>query len=255
MSSVSHETSFLKKSAPWNSAPAAEKMQRLDRLANLGMLSAIMAHEVKNGLQAVNTFVDMLLEKNPDAEHGKLVRRELDRVNAIVTQILRISAPGPASFKAVRSHDLLEHSLLLLKPLASVKLINLHKNYPAEPDTVHGDDAQLQQVIMNLLLNALEAMGPNGTLTVGTEIGEAEDGARVLKIQIQDTGTGIPPENAARLFEPFFTTKKNGTGLGLAICQRIIQEHRGVILAQSEAGLGSTFSIHLPAGGGADIVR
>src|ERR1035438_7364706 len=85
MSSVAHETSFLKKSAPWNSAPAtAEKMQRLDRLANLGTLSAIMAHEVKNGLQAVNTFVDRLLEKNPDAELGGVVRKELDRVNAIL---------------------------------------------------------------------------------------------------------------------------------------------------------------------------
>jgi signal transduction histidine kinase len=249
MSSVSHETSFLKKSAPWNSAPAtAEKMQRLDRLANLGTLSAIMAHEVKNGLQAVNTFVDRLLEKNPDAELGGVVRKELDRVNAILTQILRIASPGPASFKAVHSHDLLEHSLLLLKPHASMKLINLKKNYRAVPDTVHGDEAPLQQVIMNLLLNAMDAMGPNGTLTIGTEIGESEDGARVLKIHIQDTGTGIPPENAARLFEPFFTTKKNGTGLGLAICQRIIQEHHGVIHAQSEAGQGSTFSIHLPAG-------
>jgi len=248
MSSVSHETSFLRKSAPWNSAPpTAEKMQRLDRLANLGTLSAIMAHEVKNGLQAVHTFVDQLLEKNPDAELGGIVRKELDRVNAILTQILRIASPGPASFKTVHSHDLLEHSLNLLKPHASMKLINLEKNYRATPDTVHGDDALLQQVIMNLLLNALDAMGPNGTLTVGTEIGESEVGARVLKIYIQDTGTGIAPENAARLFEPFFTTKKNGTGLGLAICQRIIQEHRGAIHAQSEAGLGSTFSIHLPA--------
>jgi two-component system nitrogen regulation sensor histidine kinase GlnL len=223
-------------------------MQRLDRLANLGTLSAIMAHEIKNGLQASKTFVELLLEKNPGLEHGEVVRRELDRVNAIVTQILRISAPGPASFKTVRSHDLLEHSLRLLQPLASDKLIRLEKKYRAEPDTVHGDDAQLQQVIMNLLLNSLDAMGPNGTLTVGTETGQGEDGTRVVKIQIQDTGTGIAPENAARLFEPFFTTKKNGTGLGLAICQRIIQDHRGVILAQSEAGLGSTFSIHLPAG-------
>ena len=250
MSSVSHETSFLKKSAPWNSAPAtAEKMQRLDRLATLGTLSASMAHEIKNGLQAVRTFVDLLLEKNPDAEHGEVVRRELDRVNAIVTQILRIAAPGPASFKTVHSHELLEHSLRLLLPLASVKLINLEKNYHAAPDTVHGDDALLQQVIMNLLLNAMDAMGPNGTLTVGTEIVHGEDGARVVKIQIQDTGTGIAPENVARLCEPFFTTKKNGTGLGLAICKRIIEEHRGdIIYAQSETGLGSIFSIHLPAG-------
>ena len=247
MSTVSNETSFLRRSVPWNSAPAtAEKIRRLDRLANLGMLSASMAHEIKNGLVAIKTFVDLLLEKNPDSELGEVVRHELDRVNAIVTQILRIASPGPASFKAVRSHELLEHSLRLLQPQASVKLIKLQKNYRAKPDTVHGDDAQLQQVLMNLLLNALDAMGPNGTLTVGTDIGKAEDGASVVKIQIQDTGTGIAPENASRLFEPFFTTKKNGTGLGLAICQRIIQEHRGIILAESEAGRGSTFSVHLP---------
>ena len=247
MSSISHETAFLRRSAPWNPAlKAAEKNQQLERLANLGMLSASMSHEIKNGLQALRTYVDVLLEKSPDEKFGVVVRKELDRVNAILTQILRIASPGPTRFKAVQSHDLLERSLHLLKPQASKKLISLRKQYGADPDTVQGDDVLLQQVIMNLLLNALDAMGPNGTLTVGTEIGESEEGARILKIHIQDTGTGIAPEHAARLFEPFFTTKKNGTGLGLAICQRIIQEHRGVILAQSEAGLGSTFTIHLP---------
>src|ERR1035438_10777388 len=103
MSSVSHETSFLRKSAPWNSAPAsAEKMQRLDRLANLGTLSAIMAHEVKNGLVAVNTCVSLLVEKNPDAELREVARHELDRVNAIVTQILRIASAGPEIGRASR---------------------------------------------------------------------------------------------------------------------------------------------------------
>jgi signal transduction histidine kinase len=247
MSSVSNDTSFLRKSAPWNSPPATdEKLQRLDRLANLGTLSAGMAHEVKNGLVAVNTFVNLLLEKNPDAEMGEVARLELRRINAIVTQMLRMAAPCPASFKAVHVHEVLDNSLRVLQPQVSAKLLTLNKHYCAESDSVQGDGSLLQQTFMNLLLNALDAMGPNGTLTVGTEIGTGEDGARVVKIQIQDTGTGIAPENAARLFEPFFTTKKNGTGLGLAICQRIIQEHRGIIHAQSEAGQGSTFSIHLP---------
>ncbi len=225
-------------------------MQRLDQLANLGMLSAGMAHEIKNALQAIKTFTDLLLEKNPDAENGEVVRRELDRINAIVTQMLRMATPASANFKTVRSHELLEHSLRVLHPLTSVKLVTLRKNYRAEPDTVLGDDVQLQQVIINLLLNALEAMETNGTLTLATEVLNAEDGGRVLKIRIQDTGSGIAPENASRLFDPFFTTKKNGTGLGLAICQRIIQEHRGVIHAESEIGQGSTFSIHLPLGPG-----
>ena len=111
---------------------------------------------------------------------------------------------------------------------------------------MHGDDAQLQQVFMNLLLNAIEAMGTNGVLTVSTEI--VTDGKQqLLKIHIQDTGVGMAPENLARLFEPFFTTKKNGTGLGLAISRRIALEHHGDIRAHSEVNKGSTFSI-FPAG-------
>jgi signal transduction histidine kinase len=248
MSPVTNETSDQKDSSPWNSAvAAADKMQRLDRLANLGMLSAGMAHEIKNGMVAIKTFVDLLLEKNQDAELGEVVRHELERINAIVTQMLRIAAPGPAAFKTVRIHEVLDHSLRLLQPQVSGKLITVKKNCRAESDAVRGDDTQLQQTFMNLFLNALEAMGPNGTLTISTEIAGGENGARLLKIKIQDTGSGIAPENLARLFEPFFTTKKNGTGLGLAICQRIALEHHGTIEVQSEISKGSTFSISLPA--------
>jgi signal transduction histidine kinase len=122
----------------------------------------------------------------------------------------------------------------------------LKRRFQAGPDTVRGDDAQLQQVFMNLLLNALEAMGTNSVLTVATDIVAGKGGARQLRIQIQDSGSGIAPENIGRLFEPFFTTKKNGTGLGLAISQRIAQEHKGRIEVNSDAGQGSTFSVWLP---------
>ena len=222
-------------------------MQRLDRLANLGMLSAGMAHEIKNGMVAIKTFVDLLLEKNQDAELGEVVRHELERINAIVTQMLRIASPASANFKTVRVHEVLDHSLRLLQPQVSGKLITVKKNYRAESDAVRGDDAQLQQTFMNLFLNALEAMVPNGTLTISTEIADGEKDARVLKIKIQDAGMGIKPENLAKLFEPFFTTKKNGTGLGLAISQRIVNEHGGNISAKSENNKGSTFSILLPS--------
>ena len=248
MSLGSDKASDSTKTAPWNSTQAsADKMQRLDRLANLGMLSAGMAHEIKNGMVAIKTFVDLLLEKNQDAELGEVVRHELQRINAITSQMLRIAAPGAANFKTVRVHNVLDHSLRLLQPQMSGKLVSLKKNYRAETDAVHGDDAQLQQVFMNLLLNALEAMGANGELTISTEMTDGENGGRALKLQILDTGVGIAPENLARLFEPFFTTKKNGTGLGLAISQRIILEHRGSIRAQSENGKGSVFTLSLPA--------
>jgi two-component system, NtrC family, sensor histidine kinase HydH len=247
MPTVLDKASDPQNSTPWNSATTpVEKMQRLDRLANLGMLSAGMAHEIKNGMVAIKTFVDLLLEKNQDAELGEVVRHELDRINAIVTQMLRIAAPASANFKTVRVHEVLDHSLRLLQPQVGGKLIAVKKNYHAESDAVCGDDAQLQQTFMNLFLNALESMGANGTLAISTEITGGENGARILKIKIQDTGAGIAPENLAHLFEPFFTTKKNGTGLGLAICQRIATEHHGAIEVQSENGKGSAFSISLP---------
>jgi signal transduction histidine kinase len=229
--------------ARWNPVLVSEQnLQRLDRLAGLGLLSAGMAHEIKNGMVAVKTFVDLLLEKNQDAELGEVVRRELERINAIVTQMLQFAAPGQPAFKTVRVHGLLDHSLRLVEHQISGKLISLDRNYKAAPDTVRGDEFQLQQTFMNLLFNAIEAMGANGALTVSTEIA---DGGQ-LRIQIRDTGTGVAPENLGRLFEPFFTTKKNGTGLGLAISQRIVLEHRGTITAQSESNHGSTFSISLP---------
>ena len=239
----SHQPGDLKNA----DAPAsAEKLQRLERLANLGVLSAGLAHEIKNGMVAIQTFVDLLLEKNQDAELGDIVRHELRRINGIVSQMLQTAAPGPASFKTVRVHEVLDHSLRLLQPQITVKLIAVEKNYRAESDAVQGDDAQLQQTFLNLLLNAIEAMGTNGMLTVSTEITGTENGARSLQIQIQDTGRGIAPENLARLFEPFFTTKKNGTGLGLAISHRILHAHQGSIRAASEHGKSTTFRISLP---------
>ncbi|HEX5400486.1 MAG TPA: ATP-binding protein, partial [Verrucomicrobiae bacterium] len=123
------------------------------------------------------------------------------------------------------------------------------KDFRAQPDTVRGDEPQLQQVFMNLLLNAIEAMGAGGVLMVATETVDDAKGARQLNIHIQDNGTGISPENLRRVFEPFFTTKKEGTGLGLAIVKRIAQEHHGKIEVRSEIAKGSTFTLSLPVSG------
>jgi len=222
-------------------------LQRLDQLANLGRVAANVAHEIKNGLVAINTFMELLLEKSADREMAGVVQRELKRIDNLVTQILRLSAPRTAEVKTVRVHDLLDHSLRLLEHQMKTRLIMLKRNYRAPADAVRGDESQLQQAFMNLLLNAVEAMGNNGELSVTTEIITDTDGRRRLKIFIRDTGPGIAPENLSRLFEPFFTTKKNGTGLGLAICQRVVQEHQGSIEVESKDGNGSTFIITLPA--------
>ena len=247
MSSARKKTVGRKHSTSWSATSTSdENLRQLDRLANLGTLSAGIAHEIKNGLTAIKTFIELLNHHGEEKELAEVVARELCRIDSMVSQMLRFASPKAAMSTTVRIHDLLEYSLRLVQHQVTAKMVVVKRDYKAVSHSVRGDEAQLQQVLMNLLLNALEAMGTNGTLTVSTEIANAKSGARILKIQIHDTGIGISKEHLARLFEPFFTTKKHGTGLGLAISQRIIQEHHGKIEVQSEVRKGSTFTISLP---------
>lgn len=229
--------------SPGARADVQQNLQQLDRLANLGLFSASIAHEIKNGLVAIHTFCEVLLEKKEtDVEMAKVVRRELKRIDGLVTQMLRMAAPKPAALVPVNVHALLDHSLRLLEHQMNGRMVTLRRDYRAIPEIVQGDEGRLQQVFMNLLLNAVEAMGHGGKLTVATEI--AEDS---MRISIRDTGAGIAQENFSRIFDTFFTTKKHGTGLGLAISRRVVEEHRGTIEVQSKLGNGSTFCIVLPA--------
>ena len=235
-----------------------QTVTRLDRLATIGTLSASMAHEIKNALVAVKTFVDLLLEKNKDAELATIVGREMNRVNSIVRQLLKFGSPAGPTRSTVRLHDVLEHSLRMVQHQLDGKLISINRSFNAAPDAVQGDDCQLEQVFVNLFLNAIEATGDNGTLTVATELLPITAPQFALprpidqphvRITVADTGMGIEPDHLDRMFEPFFTTKTNGTGLGLPITRRIVQEHNGLITVQSEPNKGTTFSILLPAGG------
>lgn len=233
--------------APHSTAVSDANLQRLDRLANLGTLSAGIAHEIKNGLVPIRTFIQLMLEKSDDRELALTVERELKRIDSMVSQMLRFAAPKPAVVAPVRVKDVLEKSLRLLQHQIDEKMISVTRDYQAAPGTIDGDEAQLQQVVMNLLLNAVEAMTMNGVLTISTNPGRDQRDGPWLEIHVKDTGVGIPKENLDRIFEPFFTTKRNGTGLGLAISQRVIDEHHGRIEARSDAGKGATFVIILPA--------
>ncbi len=232
-------------------------MRRLDRLHSVGTLSASMAHEVKNAFVAVRTFVDLLLEKNQQADLADIVRLEMGRIDSILGQMRKFSGPAKPEFSSVRLHLLLEKSLQLIQHLLADKKIKVTRAFAASPDSVQGDHDQLEQALINLFFNALDAMKPNGVLTVSTQIipagsaiaGLPQHKGPYVRVLIQDNGTGIPPENMDRLFEPFFTTKPDGTGLGLAITRRIIQEHHGVIAVESELNKGTTLSFTLPAGG------
>lgn len=226
-----------------------QSLHRLDRLAGMGTLSAGLAHEIKNAFVAVRTFVDLLLEKQPEAELGDVVARELRRIDAILGQMLRFRTHAKLTRTTISVHEVLDHSLRLLKHQLENKQITLERDLTAAHHTILGDDYQLEQAFVNLLFNALDAMGPNGTLTVRTEMvadPSSQEAARQIRVTIADNGMGIPPENLAHLFEPFFTTKPNGTGLGLAITRRLLREHGGDISAESRVNQGTTFHIVLP---------
>jgi signal transduction histidine kinase len=235
-----------------------QSVERLDRLATAGTLSAGMAHEIKNALVAVKTFVDLLLEKNKDAELAEIVRREMSRVNTIVRQLLKFGGTTRPERGQVSLHDVLEHSLRMVQHQLDGKLISLNRAFKATSDVVSGDNHQLEQVFVNLFLNAVDATGANGSLTVQTEFISAAPadiaspqlvGQPHVRVTVADTGIGIAPENLQQMFEPFFTTKNHGTGLGLPITRRIVQEHQGQILVESQLNKGTVFNIILPVSG------
>lgn len=231
-----------------------QKMEQLDRLASIGTLSASMAHEIKNALVAVSTFVELLLTQNKDAELAEIVAREMKRIDSIVSQMLRFAGPAKPTFAPVEVHEVLQHALRLIRHQLEGRKVHLQQRFGAATDVVRGDRYQLQQAFVNLLFNAMEAMGASAELTVTTDVLPAdgsvgpdspEQGPK-LRVVIKDNGVGIAEQDLPKLFDAFFTTKPNGTGLGLSITRRIIQEHRGAIEIESEVSKGTSFSVILP---------
>ena len=230
-----------------------QSLRRLDRLASAGTLSAGMAHEIRNALVAVKTFVELLLEKNRDDDLAGIVSQEMDRMVSMVSQILKFAVPPQPIFAAISVHKILDRTLLLAQHRVEGREIVFERKFLAERDVLDGDNHQIEQAFVNLLLNAVEAIQVNCTLTVSTELlagdaGQLKEGEsrKWLRIRVSDSGAGISQENMGHLFEPFFTTKQNGTGLGLAVTRRIIEEHRGSIEVESHLGQGTTFTVMLP---------
>lgn len=224
----------------------AANLEHLDRLASLGILAASVAHEIKNALVAVRTFVDLPPDQRADVELTQLVSQEIRRIDAIVRQILRGATREEFTLAPLSFHALLRDTLNLLRHQIQARSVTLISKFSAATDRINGDERQLRHAVINLLINAVESMDDSGgSLTVATEVLDLR-GRPHLRVSIADTGSGISEEHQARLFSPFFTTKKEGTGLGLAITRRIIQEHQGAITVESELGQGTTFHVFLP---------
>ena len=227
----------------------AEQLRQSEKLAALGELVAGVAHEVNNPLTGISAFAQLLLEDDLSEEQREsvsLMKREADRAVSVIRDLLAFARKtGPRSV-VVDMNDLLEQTLRLRAYGMRSTGVTLETQLDPALARVRGDDRQLQQVLLNLIVNAEHAMASTSIrqLTVITR----NEGSRVV-IEIRDTGSGMTPEVQKRIFEPFFTTKPEGTGtgLGLSVSYGILQSHAGTLSVQSAVGIGSTFRISLPA--------
>ncbi|MDI6813732.1 MAG: two-component system sensor histidine kinase AtoS [Desulfitobacteriaceae bacterium] len=223
-----------------------DQVRRVDRLAAVGELAAGVAHEIRNPLAAISGSVQVLLEEfpptHPSRQFGDIVIQEVNRLNSVVEDLLYFSRPSKNYLSTIYPQQLIQETLMLLSPSLHRRSLQLETSFDPREKTISVDSSLIKQVLVNLLLNALQALPEQGgTIRVSTEsIGHG------VEIAIQDTGSGIAPENVPRIFDPFFTTKDRGTGLGLAVSSKIIEIHRGTIRVQSERDVGSVFSIYLP---------
>jgi len=226
---------------------AQEHILQSEKQASIGRLAAGIAHEINNPLTGVLTFSHLLRQRTEDPvcqEHADIVIRETTRVRDIVRGLLDFARESPISRTAVDINDTLERTLTLVHSQKEFRGVILRKDMEAGLPPVQGDRNQLQQVFLNLAINACEAMKGDGLLVIETRFG----GNDSVVISFTDSGAGIKKENLSRIFDPFFTTKAvgKGTGLGLSISLGIIEKHGGSLVAESEEGKGSTFVVRLP---------
>ena len=235
------------------------QLARSDRLAAVGTLAAGLAHEIKNPLTSLLTFTRHLTRRFDDANFREkfqnIVPRELERINTIVERLLELSRPGRLTPSPVLVPVLLDRALDLYSHRIESQAIRVTRQYAATILPVEGDEELLYRAFVNLVANALDAMEGGGRLIVRAGWSQERHGgfsARrggagpQLRIEVVDTGTGMPADAVERIFNPFFTTKEHGTGLGLALTHKIIEDHGGSIVVSSTLGRGTTFRILLP---------
>ncbi|MGA2465248.1 MAG: GAF domain-containing protein [Thermodesulfobacteriota bacterium] len=219
---------------------------RSEKLAALGQLAAGIAHEIRNPLTSINILIHSLTEnlptKNSHWEDLKVIEEEILRINEIVDQFLRFAKPASPLFEKADLIPIFEETLQLLRPQIERGGISVQKEFESLPRATV-DKEQMKQVILNLLMNAIQAMPKAGRLGLSDRM--SRDGHWV-ELTIQDSGIGIPPEDIDKLFDPFFSTKEGGIGLGLSIAHRIIDQHHGKIEVESKPGKGTLFTISLP---------
>jgi signal transduction histidine kinase len=265
-----------------------QEKRRLDRLASLGEMAANVAHEVRNPLASIKTSVQVLMDDLAESdrhanvlhdtdwaqESVSVVLKEVERLDSIVRDLLLFARPRRLHRVKCDLIKISDHVLQLLQAQCVVANVEIHRVYGDVPP-LWADMAQVEQIVFNLYMNALQAMPEGGVLTIACRVltAEATTGDDIfaahldtvrqpfyleqmgerpitpsgwLELAVSDTGVGIPPEQIERIFQPFFTTKAHGIGLGLPITRRLVEDHGGLIRVESQFGYGATIMVQFP---------
>ncbi|MBN2242169.1 MAG: PAS domain S-box protein [Acidobacteria bacterium] len=228
-------------------AELEEQLLQAEKLSSIGLLAAGIAHEINTPIAGISSYTQMLIKDLPESDRRRKVLEKIEgqtfRAAEIVSGLLNFSRMSGSRFNDLDINQLIHESLILLKHQLQESRIKVESRFDPSLPKIYGNSGKLQQVFINLFLNARDAMPAGGDLTIETGMNES-----MVTIDILDSGTGISEENQKRIFDPFFTTKTmgKGTGLGLSVSYGIIQEHGGRILVDSRTGKGTRFLLKLP---------
>jgi two-component system sensor histidine kinase HydH len=224
------------------------ELERSQRLASLGRLAAGIAHEIRNPLSSIKGFATYFKERYKeipeDQKTAEIMVQEVERLNRVVGQLLEFARPIAIQKRAASLQAVIRHSLKMIERQAQAKDIKILTSLSPEVKEVSIDPDRINQVLLNLYINSIEAMAHEGTLSV---VLSRDENLQMTQVIVSDTGVGIKKADLPHVFDPYFTTKQSGTGLGLAIVHKIIDSHKGTVRVESEAGKGTTVKILLPA--------
>jgi len=254
---LSERERLLAEIADWNrdlEARVQEKSEALrraqaeivqsEKLATLGYLSAGMAHEIRNPLNSIALFVQLIkggLEEPERVDYVDKILKEVDRIDAILRKLLDAAKRPRFEISEVHVDRILENTLEAFTPQLRQKRIRVLTDFRSIPPAIKADPMEIEQIFTNLFLNSIHVMEEEGTL--GVQLDQDES---YINLRVSDTGPGIPPENLPNIFDPFFTTNSRGTGLGLSVVLRIVKTYKGKIEVEKSDATGTTFSVRLP---------
>lgn len=225
-----------------------EEVVRAQRLASIGRLAAGVAHEIRNPLSSIKGFATYFRERYrevpQDKQTAEIMIQEVERLNRVVGQLLEFARPMSVERRPTGARSLVQHSLRMVESQIREKEIRVETRIDEEIPRLAVDPDRLQQAMLNLYLNGIEAMEKGGTLTVSIQRMQGE--RRMVEVSVSDTGKGIGEEDLVHIFDPYFTTKSSGTGLGLAIVHKVVESHGGEVRAESEKGRGTKVILSLP---------